>query len=245
MIRPSAVLLALGLPFGLGGIGAEIDRWLDNPSAVTADGLDALAAGDLDGASDLFDRARRMAPRRPETLFNAGTAHLLRNDARRAAPLLERASTLTDGELHLAALYNLGLAELAAGDPVAAAESFRRVLRRRPECQEAKINLELALRRSQTAHSGFGMPRATPEAARSGRGETSSTRGPDDPGSGEGGDAVDPGEGPARSPLAGFEDQPEMTAAEAAALLEAIDDLERQRRREERQPTDGEGDLDW
>ena len=176
------------------------------------------------------------------------------------AAAAERAGAEADPALETAARYNLGNARYAGGDYAAAAEAFRAVLRGDPDHAAAKHNLELALRRlaeQRRAQAGDGAGEEQPDqpggeagegrGGGEGEGEPSPDRGkagdeapsepaedrPTDPGAaprprpGE-----EPGGGDRRDrPLPGFEDQPDMTAEQAASILEAVESLERQRRR--------------
>lgn len=144
------------------------------------------------------------------------------------------------------AWYNLGTARLADGDPAGAVAAFEEALRRDPADAGAKFNLELALRRLQEDHLRLGSPSEAPEGARAGEEAPS-----DEPGGTEPepapedrrGSAREPtGEGAetdgtprsgssvGRRPLAGYEEQSDLTAAQAAALLDAVENLERLQR---------------
>jgi hypothetical protein len=176
------------------------------------------------------------------------------------AAAAERAREGADPDLESAARYNLGNARYAGGDFAAAAEAYRAVLRQEPAYAPAKHNLELALRRlaeqrQAQAGDGTGEQRPDQPGGEDGEGEqTGEGEGEGEP-SGEPPDTAgapqpqedvppDPGAAPQprpgeepgggdrrERPLPGFEDQPDMTAEQAAAILEAVESLERQRRR--------------
>ncbi|HEX9800096.1 MAG TPA: hypothetical protein VGC00_08020 [Thermoanaerobaculia bacterium] len=231
---------------------AERLQW--NARERTATGIRALAAGDSASAIEAFDRARRLRAADLRTTFNAGTARIA-DDAAGAAALLAEAARAASPELAPAAWYNLGTARLAAGDADGAAEALRETLRRAPDHADAKHNLELALREldrqrpkeKAESPSSPGEGESRREQARRGEGgekgeagepqEPSAPDEPDDRGETSQHDAdAAPASGSApsagRRPLPQFRDLPDMTAEQAAAILRAVEDLERQQRRE-------------
>ncbi len=260
------------------------DRLSWNAGERTAAGLEQLEADRPADAADALDTAWRLAPDSPAAAYNAGTARLLagRADALPALEAAARAAIGTGDEDALAAdaLYNLGTARLASGDPRGAIESLTEALRRDSSRIDAKHNLELALRKLAEQEQQ-GDPQQSPQGSQSGDdsddtsgqgedseaqsqsgsdGETgadsddsrpsdgapqpgdesgdhsqSQPRGEADPASSSDEEAGEtPTSGDAtdsrRAPLRDFRDQPGMTAEQAAALLEAVDHLERQQR---------------
>lgn len=236
-----------------------VERWLYNPRERTERAAEALAADDPDGAVSAAGTALRLAPDDPEVLYNAGTAHLAAGHEARSAELLQQAAEASGPKLAPDAWFNTGNARLAAGDPDSAVTAFEHALRAEPGHAEAKFNLEVALKESERQKdrrgggSGSKGRRDDPEepSDRSGGGGSrdrdprSDSRRPqpgepDDPDDPPRGGRPSPGEsGEPRpeegesSPLPGFRDQPEMSAQEAAALLESVENLERQQRREQ------------
>jgi tetratricopeptide (TPR) repeat protein len=235
---------------------AELQRWLYNPRERTELGLRRLRAEGPDEALAAFETAGRVAPEDREVLFNLGTARLLA-DHGDAVGALERAVAGADGEgaprgpaldphTLQRAYYNLGGARLAGGDAAGAVAAFEEALRRDPADAGAKFNLELALRRLEAAKLRLKPPQESPEGKRPGEDETSEETGgtrpeaePDasdtggrDPGGEDGEAETRPQDDAAagRRPLAGFEEQRDLSAAQAAALLEAVENLERHQR---------------
>ena len=176
------------------------------------------------------------------------------------AAAAERAAAAGGGELEIAARYNLGNARYAGGDFAAAVEAYRTVLRRQPDNAPAKHNLELALRRlaeQRQPAGGGGAGEGRPDEAGGKGDQGGGGAGEPEPPAGDpeaaGGEppvppedsAEDPAAAPRPAPgerpggggerrerpLPGFADQPDMTAEQAAAILEAVENLERQRRR--------------
>ncbi len=258
-------LLASGLAWSALGIGSllelpeKVEAWLFNPRERTERGLEAADAGDLEGASDAYDAAARLAPDDPVTRFNAGTGRLLaeRGDA---AEELSRAVELAAPEMLPRALYNLGNAQLREEDAAAAVESFKSSLRADPDQLDAKHNLELALRMLEEQNSGRGEDQETPDAENEGEQEQSPSEGSEDPRdepqqdegqeprSQDGDGQQTPQPDQRDRPLPNFEDQEDMTAEQAAAILEAVENLEREQRREqaaERLKARKTGERDW
>ncbi|HEX6201445.1 MAG TPA: tetratricopeptide repeat protein [Thermoanaerobaculia bacterium] len=242
-----------------------LERWLYNPRERTERGLEEHAAGRADEATRHFDRALRLgggaaddaeAPPDPRLLYNAGTGHLAAGGERRAVDLLERAAAAEElpGDLGSDVHYNLGNAKLAAGDPGGAVAAFEEALRRAPDDEAAKHNLEVALRRLEQQNRLSLPPAGDGSAGDEPGGASTSDRGgsdrqgeeprpedaPSDPQAGQpprdGGRSPEQpeagGEQRGERPLPRFEDQPDMTAEQAAALLEAVENPERRQRQE-------------
>lgn len=305
-----------------------------NARERTAAALGRLDAGDPTGAAESLDTAWQLRPEDPLAAYNAGSGRLLagRPDA---LPALEAAArTLAANqssderatELAADAFYNLGNARLAGGDAGGALEAYAETLRRAPRREDAKRNLELALRAleqqqqqqnpgapgregdtrndeagGQDSQTGDGEPKPDEKTSREGEDEDrtggESREGNDSvsqPGAEKGapngtGDSSSPTDAPPTPPsteglspssesspsteessnspdtppssqpaapagsrrrerLPGFVDQPELTADQAAALLDAVEDLERQQRRQralERARRRSEVEKDW
>ena len=240
---------------------AKVERWLFNPRERTEQALDALAEDDPAAAAEALDTAARIAPGDPLARFNAGTGRLLA-ERRDAAEELSAAAELAPPELLPRALYNLGNAQLGAGDAAAAVDSFKSSLRLAPGQADAKYNLELALRALEQQQSSRGQDQETPGGENQGEQEQSSAPGAEEPPETdapqpegeEGSDSQSPEGAPRpetgddQRPLPNFEDQPDMTAEQAAAILEAVENLEREQREmqaAERLKSRKKGDRDW
>jgi len=241
---------------------AWVERWLYNPRERAALGIERLEAGDAEGALEAFETAGRLSPGDPRVQFDLGTGRLLA-DHGDAVGALERALALTGTEdaapageaparrslppeLRQNGFFNLGNARLAAGDNAGAVAAYEEALRLDPADPAAKFNLELALRRLEDERLRLRAPREAPGGRRSGEEEPGDETGGADPepdpeaGSQEAGQA-----GPeagtetreeaaaGRRPLAGFDEQADLSAAQAAALLEAVQNLERRQRQVE------------
>lgn len=233
---------------------AWAERWLYNPRERTTKAIDAYKEGEADEAADLADTALRIAPDDPRTQFNDGTAHLAARHGRQARAQLEKAVRGADPELAPAAWYNLGNARLAASDASGAVEAYKQALRRAPGDLNAKHNLEIALRerekqkqqmpgpgegsrgrrpRGQREPSGRGGDQGPPQndpSRSKDPGKQDQPQGQSRPGQGQQPMQQQNGQG---STLPRFQNQPDMTAQEAAALLQAVENLERQQRRQQ------------
>lgn len=253
---------------------ARLERLLHNPRERTATAVDAYRGGRFQDALSSAREARGLASDLPLTGFNAGTAELAAGLHREAVATLEETvrtlrieelgeslQQLPETRFHqpwlaASALYNLGNARLAQGDPAGAVRAYEDALRLAPDHQDSKFNLELALRELEQQPP----PPPSPQSPEQGEGEGESEQPPEPrqgPGEGRDEEREDrPGEQPEEgaeqqpldSPLQDFQDQPDMTAEEAAAILEAVENLERQQRREEaaeRARSTSRGEKDW
>jgi Ca-activated chloride channel homolog len=159
-------------------------------------------------------------------------------------PLLGKAAAAPAGDpeveaLRPEALYNLGNAHLAAGDAAQAAERYRATLRLRPDHAPAKHNLELALRelqkqqqQQQQPQGGQGQQRQDPRGGQGrGEGDERSQGQPGPPDARQSPPPQEQGQGPRSPRLPSFKPQHDMSADQAAALLEAVENLEREQRR--------------
>jgi Ca-activated chloride channel homolog len=231
---------------------AWAERWLYNPRERIERSIEAQGKGKPKEAVGPADTALRIAPDDPLVQYDAGTAHLAAGRERRAVPLLEKAAQGAGAELSPAAHYNLGNARLAAGDASGAVEAYKQVLKTEPGNQNAKFNLELALREEQKQGMGLRGRPAGSRGNRSPNRDPSNTPGrgkPDQnpnrpqnrPSPPQQGDRQQPGEqGDSRQGdqqrddrLPRFRNQPEMNAREAASVLSAVENLERQQRRDQ------------
>ena len=225
------------------------ERWLYNPR----ERVEKAMEGDPKEAVRPADTALRLAPDDPLVQYDAGTAHLGAGHGRKAAAILEKAAKGAGPELSQAAHYNLGNARLDMGDAAGAVQAYKQVLRAAPGNQNAKYNLEIALREEQKQKmGGQGSPRG-------GRGRNSKNQDPSNQqGKGKPDENPQQGKAPRQPPspqqqgdpqrqgdtqqdgnqgqddrLPQFRNQPEMSGREAASVLSAVENLERQQRRDQ------------
>jgi tetratricopeptide (TPR) repeat protein len=214
--------------------------WLHNPRERTSKAIDEWQRHDYAGADRHLEQALEIGGESPRALFNAGTGKLGAGAPGAALQPLARAAAGKDAEaraLRPDALYNLGNAYLAAGYAAAAADSYRAALRLRPDHQPTKHNLELALRALEKQPKP--QPQQQPQGGGQGGGKTGGHQQPQQgdndgqqpqqpqPQSG----ANQPGQGQRSERLPGFNPQRDMSADQAAFLLEAVENLEREQRR--------------
>lgn len=247
-----AAVLAVGLAAGSGGDPTEpLEALRYNPRERTSAGLALLERREAAAAASRFDTALRLRPDDPLVRYNAGTADLIAGEERAAARLQAAAATAPPG-LQPAVYYNLGNARLARGDAAGAVGAYKNCLRRAPNHAAAKHNLELAFRladerRREPQSAGGARPgpeprEATPEP-QAGGGDSQP-----EPGGHDAAAESNAGRQPAERPLPRFQDQPEMTAEEARAILEAVENLERAERRAQAErlaASRADAETDW
>jgi tetratricopeptide (TPR) repeat protein len=229
------------------------ERWLYNPRERTEEAIGQYRKGLPDKAVGPAETALRLQPE-PLTRFNAGTAHLAAGHAREASTLLEEAAKKADRTLAPRADYNLGNARLETHDFSGAVDAYKRALRLDPRDADAKYNLELALREQEKQRRSPGgggqqggkksSPGQQPQGSQgSGQGGDPSSQQQQKPQQGDpqqngqnrqGQSGAQGSPDPSRQgPLPQFRNQPEMSGREAAALLSAVENLERRQRRDE------------
>ena len=135
-------------------------------SGPTEQAARAYHAQNYQQAAALYRRAIDGGDKRPETLYDYGTALVAADSLDSAEEALERLSDAKDAELRYRALFNLGLAYLkeglaappeAASEPLdAALAAYKKVLLMRSSDLDAKWNYELALRKKQKGGGGGG-----------------------------------------------------------------------------------------
>lgn len=225
-----------------------------NPRERTEETIGAWEAGMPEEALGPAETALRLAPDDPRVQYNAGTANLAAGSGReRKAEELLDAAAREGGPDAPQAFYNLGNARLAMNDPSGAVQAYKQALRLNPGDLNAKWNLELALKEQQKQRmGGQGKPQGNrgknPQPQSDSAGSNGQGR-PNDQQRNQGGQ--DPSqqkpqggqgqqESPSQNPSQGqdgrlpqYRNQPEMSAREAASVLSAVENLERQQRRNE------------
>jgi Ca-activated chloride channel homolog len=248
---------------------AWAERWLWNPRERTGQAIEAWEAGEPEAAADYAATALRLTPDDPRTEYNAGTAELGARNLRKSVGLLEKSVRDAPPDLAPAAHYNLGNARLTAGDAAGAVEAYKQALRLAPDDANTKHNLEIALREREKEKNRMKSPREGSRGDRPDKQNSSDSPGSGDPNQQQDqrrSDANDPGqdrqqgqqgppkqsgkrpEQPGEGPMSRFRNQPDMTAQEASALLESVENLERQQRRKqaaERAQARGTQGKDW
>jgi tetratricopeptide (TPR) repeat protein len=221
------------------------ERVLYNPRERTERAIKAYGAGEPEEALDRAETARRLAPDDSRVQYNAGTAHLANGHERQAIKLLEKAAQEAPADLSPTVHYNLGNARLAAGDASGAVQAYQQTLRAQPGNLDAKHNLEIALREEQKQKKGLQGQRAGDRGNRKPNQDPSNQRGKGRPDENpqqpqQQGQQRQPGQQPRAGQggqrderLPQFQNQPEMSGREAASVLSAVENLERQQRRDQ------------
>jgi tetratricopeptide (TPR) repeat protein len=248
---PALMLIGFALPSLPSFLDPHLPAWAErllyNPRERTGQVIDAYGKGEPREALEKAETALRIDPEDPAVQYNAGTAHLATGNERKAIALLEKAARDVPADLSPTAHYNLGNARLAAGDASGAVQAYKQTLRAAPSHAAAKHNLELALREEQKQKKGLQSPRAGNRGRRTPNDDPSNRQGkggnPDEnpprdqkqpPSPQQQGGQPRPGEGGERDErLPQFRNQPEMSAREAASVLAAVENLERQQRRDQ------------
>jgi Ca-activated chloride channel family protein len=230
-----------------------------NPRERTLSALSALEQGDVGTALELLEAASRLDQDDPLTAFNSGTAKLIAG-REEAATRLEEAAAVAPDHLQPAVQYNLGNARLAEQDPAKAIDAYKQALRLDPGHMEAKFNLEVAQRLLEQQRQQKQEQQEQQQQSQDSSGEQNEPRQQEDqqqdqdaeqepeqePGEQQGSDSEQ--EQQQDHPLPDFEDQEDMTADQAAAILEAVENLEREQRRrqaEERARRRAKSGKDW
>jgi len=219
--------------------------WLHNPRERTATALRAWRRGDYAAASRDLERALDLSET-SRTIYNAGTGRLANNVPGAALPLLTKAAEARGPE-RADALYNLGNAYLQVGDATAAIDAYAASLRQRPDFLPAKHNLELALRQLQKSPQQQPQQQPQPQGGQ-GKGQGGGGQQPPQqqpPQKNGGAGAQGPQQQPQQqqpqsgqqgsSQLPNFAPQKDMSPQQAAALLQAVENLEREQRRQQAQ----------
>lgn len=201
----------------------------DSPLVRYNAGTAHLDAGDKSGALPLLDQAAKTAGRdlAPAASYNLGNARLAAGDYAAAVEAYKQTLRAAPGDA--AAKFNL---ELALRQQEKQRQSARQGVGPRGgggrprqggqqdrEGQGGSGNAGASPQAGQTDQRG-NAPRPAPHPGQNGE-QQGATRGPQglpQPLSGQ-------------QPLPGYRDQPEMSASEAAAVLEAVQNMERQQRR--------------
>jgi Ca-activated chloride channel family protein len=131
-------MLVLAFPF-LTGFG-------DSPGSRNRKGNKYYREGRFDDALTEYRSAQVVAPELPELAFNAGDALYRKGVVPDALKEYAKAAGAADPTLAASASYNAGTAAMNAGDLETAVDLFKASLKLNPADQDAKHNLELALK---------------------------------------------------------------------------------------------------
>jgi Ca-activated chloride channel family protein len=145
------------------------------PGANVTRGGDQYVGGQYARAASSYRSAVNAGDRRPEIMYNLGTALVAADSMAAALEPLERSVLREGDELRYRATFNLGLAHLKLGLASAtgadstrrsfamAVETYKRALLMRPEDMDAKWNYELALQALEQSGGGANQPPPPPQ----------------------------------------------------------------------------------
>ncbi len=208
--------------------------------------------------ADAIERYRQARPKEggtPRLHYNLGTSLLQLGESEQARGELSEALQAQDPELRLRAFYNLGNAYAAAvtGDARAmeqlraTVDAYRRALLLDPRSQDAKWNLEIALRRLEELENSQAMtgPQEQPQQPQHGEDggdeQTEPHEGQMPPG------APRPGQAPLEPPPLADSDDGPLPRELAEQILRAVEERERglQREKLRRRSTQRTSGPDW
>ncbi|MEZ4862530.1 MAG: VWA domain-containing protein [Caldilineaceae bacterium] len=139
--RPVNLLLVL-LGITLAGCGESAGR-------MVAQGNEAFAKADYPVAQNAYQSAQSLAPQTAAPIYNLANTFYREGVYTTTQQLLPQAVNLADDTLAQAGYYNLGNSHYQSQQWEQAVEAYKEALRRNPTDQDAKHNLELALRHLQ------------------------------------------------------------------------------------------------
>lgn len=102
---------------------------------------------DYDRALRAYQAAQVNSPDDPVAYYNAASAYIAVNDLGQAQAALEEALQTTDVNLTIRAYYNLGNVYFIMGDFQSAIVAYREALLLKPDDEDIRYNLELAMQR--------------------------------------------------------------------------------------------------
>ncbi len=126
----------------------EIRDLASSSAALVARGGEALVAGHLEQAEDLYRRAMKVGPSNIEARRNLAVVLGRSDQNAEAVKVLEAALRLEPN--HALVALDLANARLASGDLEGAIDSFRRCLKAAPDLEAAHFNLANALMQAQS-----------------------------------------------------------------------------------------------
>ncbi len=117
-----------------------------NPAERNDAGITLYNQGDYLAALRAYQVSQVASPDQSEPYFNAASAYAQSGDLNRALAALEQALKTADDDLAAQAYYNLGNVYFEMRQFDKAVEAYQQTLLRHPSDEDARHNLELALR---------------------------------------------------------------------------------------------------
>lgn len=121
---------------------------------MVAQGNQAFAQGNYDQAQQAYQSAQMLVPTAAEPVYNLANTFYRQGIYTQTQQLLPQAVAGAEGTLAGAGYYNLGNANYQTQQWAQAIDAYKETLRRNPDDQDAKHNLELALRHLQQQQQG-------------------------------------------------------------------------------------------
>jgi tetratricopeptide (TPR) repeat protein len=225
--RTSLVLLLAGIAT-LGATACS-----DGEAKANNQGNDAFEQQEYDDALDAYEKAKSRSSELAEPHYNSGNVYYRQEAYEDAAASYDRAMIDADPKLAQDGIFNLGNALFQSDEVESAIDSYKEALRIDPGDQDAKHNLELALRRLEQVEQ----EQARQQPGQQSEDENEGERQQQDPQTGdqqpeqeggeeEGGDGQDQEDSPGDDPQQ--EEQPrqvettELTEEQARQLLTTI-----------------------
>ncbi len=194
-------------------------------------GNEAFDTGDYDAALQDYEEVQELAPDRAEPFYNSANVRYRNDEHNLAQEDLQQALLTAADDLARATLFNQGNSFFETDELGRAVESYKEVLRMDPDDQDAKYNLELALRQIEQEtgqepeeEQQEGPGEEPQEDQENGDGDTGDEQDQED-GEGEPQDEPDPGEGEDTEPDDQGEEEPqptEISEDQAGRLLDSI-----------------------
>jgi len=199
-------------------------------------GNEAFETGDFDAALQGYEEVQELAPDRPEPFYNSANVRYRNDEHDLAQEDLQQALLTADEDLARKTLFNQGNSFFETDELGQAVESYKEVLRMDPDDQDAKYNLELALRQMEQEpgqepeeEQQEGPGEEPQDDQEDGDGDTGDEpdqedgegEPQDEPGPGEGED-TEPGEEGEEEPDPGEPQPTEISEAQAERLLDSI-----------------------
>ena len=139
MLRLGILLIAAILVMGLTGCGATAEE-------INKSGHESYLSGDYAAALEAYQLAQERSSESGEPLFNSGNARYRMGEYEGSVEDFDESLRRAEGELRSRGFFNRGNAQFQQHQYLQAVEAYEEVLRMDPDNQDAKHNLELALK---------------------------------------------------------------------------------------------------
>lgn len=151
-----------GLPLALLLAGVSCVSEESPVFRLNEEGARLFKSGDFPAALERFRHAQVQRPDLPQLTFNAGGALYKTQEYDRSIQETQRALDGSDTQIRSRAHFNMGNAYFQKQQFQDAVESYKKSLKENPSDLEAKINLELTLRRLEAIRQQQQAPQGNP-----------------------------------------------------------------------------------